>query len=157
MRLPPSLLVVLFMPASASPSLRSKLIHPTTVESTTRNESGSLQQPADVPFDPDEMIIMHMERDWGMREMHRYREHHGTWPLKSELPGYDNEDDDDPDEEEEEDEDEESSSDNNTRGSQRPQHQQQPSHSNHIFTDTEDNEEGQTVMANFWDYLPTHI
>ena len=36
----------------------------------------------------DELLLMHMEKEWGMREMARYKESKGAWPLRSELKGY---------------------------------------------------------------------
>lgn len=42
----------------------------------------------DTFLDVDEMILMSMEKEWGMREMGRYKNMHGSWPLRSELNGY---------------------------------------------------------------------
>lgn len=36
----------------------------------------------DSALDVDEMILMHMEQEWGMREMGRYKSMRGSWPLR---------------------------------------------------------------------------
>ena len=56
---------------------------PTTIKPSNHHHN-------DAALDVDEMILMNMEKEWGMREMGRYKNMRGSWPLRSELPGYTN-------------------------------------------------------------------
>lgn len=118
--------------------------HPTEI-----NNNDTTQQNNEDSFEVDEILLMHMEREWGMKEMARYKEAKGSWPLKSELPGYNDSDTTETatttTTETETSSSSSSSKTSNIRGRQR-----------HIFSDIEDEQE-KSIMFDLWSFLPTQI
>ena len=81
-----SIYVLLFMVATFGHHACAQRLHESAHQQTPRKNrvksSNHHHDTDDTALDVDDKILMTMEREWGMREMDRYKTMHGSWPLR---------------------------------------------------------------------------